>query len=200
MSYNIKVKDGDIVKDTTYTELIKAIATAYGVGTEDAERLFNNSGMVQSLVKAVETRYNKDNGSAVMDADVNATTSNKYNIYKKGTKWYDEEVNYFVIRQYTTDTYELNDISVGSKLAYDASPSGKDSGIIDAGYRGDWYYMLGIESGKVDGLDSVSFDGKDVKTLERAAAKANTPIILDGVRLKGASFILGDETTNSMKN
>ena len=80
MSYNIKVKDGDIVKDTTYTELIKAIATAYGVGTEDAERLFNNSGMVQSLVKAVETRYNKDNGSAVMDADVNATTSNKYNI------------------------------------------------------------------------------------------------------------------------
>lgn len=200
VSYNIKVKDGDIVKDTTYTELIKAIATAYGVGTEDAERLFNNSGMVQSLVKAVETRYNKDNGSAVMDADVNATTSNKYNIYKKGTKWYDEEVNYFVIRQYTTDTYELNDISVGSKLAYDASPSGKDSGIIDAGYRGDWYYMLGIESGKVDGLDSVSFDGKDVKTLERAAAKANTPIILDGVRLKGASFILGDETTNSMKN
>ena len=200
VSYNIKVKDGDIVKDTTYTELIKAIATAYGVGTEDAERLFNNSGMVQSLVKAVETRYNKDNGSAVMDADVNATTSNKYNIYKKGTKWYDEEVNYFVIRQYTTDTYELNDISVGSKLAYDASPSGKDSGIIDAGYRGDWYYMLGIESGKVDGLDSVSFDGKDVKTLERAADKANTPIILDGVRLKGASFILGDETTNSMKN
>lgn len=200
VSYNIKVKDGDIVKDTTYTELIKAIATAYGVGTEDAERLFNNSGMVQSLVKAVETRYNKDNGSAVMDADVNATTSNKYNIYKKGTKWYDEEVNYFVIRQYTTDTYELNDISVGSKLAYGASPSGKDSGIIDAGYRGDWYYMLGIESGKVDGLDSVSFDGKDVKTLERAADKANTPIILDGVRLKGASFILGDETTNSMKN
>lgn len=200
VSYNIKVKDGDIVKDTTYTELIKAIATAYGVGTEDAERLFNNSGMVQSLVKAVETRYNKDNGSAVMDADVRATTSIKYNIYKKGTKWYDEEVNYFVIRQYTTDTYELNDISVGSKLAYDASPSGKDSGIIDAGYRGDWYYMLGIESDKVDGLDSVSFDGKDVKTLERAADKANTPIILDGVRLKGASFILGDETTNSMKN
>ena len=76
----------------------------------------------------------------------------------------------------------------------------KTLAIIDAGYRGDWYYMLGIESGKVDGLDSVSFDGKDVKTLERAADKANTPIILDGVRLKGASFILGDETTNSMKN
>lgn len=200
VSYNIKVKNGDIVKDTTYTELIKAIAAAYGVGTEDAERLFNNSGMVQSLVKAVETRYNNDNGSAVLDADVNATTENNYNIYKKGTKWYDEEVNYFVVRQYTTNTYELNDISVGSKLAYDASPSGKDSGIIDAGYRGDWYYMLGIASGKVNGLDTVSFDGKDVKTLERAADKANTPIILDGVRLKGASFILGDETTNSMKN
>lgn len=200
VSYNIKVKNGDIVKDTTYTELIKAIASAYGVGTEDAERLFNNSGMVQSLVKAIETRYSNDNGSAVLDSDVNATTSNNYNIYKKGTKWYDEEVNYFVVRQYTTNTYELNDISVGSKLAYDASPSGKDSGIIDAGYRGDWYYMLGIASGKVNGLDTVSFDGKDVKTLERAADKANTPIILDGVRLKGASFILGDETTNSMKN
>lgn len=200
VSYNIKVKNGDIVKDTTYTELITAIAAAYGVGTEDAERLFNNSGMVQSLVKAIETRYSNDNGSAVLDSDVNATTSNNYNIYKNGTKWYDEEVNYFVVRQYTTNTYELNDISVGSKLAYDASPSGKDSGIIDAGYRGDWYYMLGIASGKVNGLDTVSFDGKDVKTLERAADKANTPIILDGVRLKGASFILGDETTNSMKN
>lgn len=208
VSYNIRVQSGAVVKDAAYNELIKAIATAYNVDTSEAEKLFADSGMVESIAKAMETRKSSTNTSEVVakggiDSALHDSNGNTIKIYNEGEKWYDEEANYFVVRQYTSNEYKLQDVSVSSKLEYGAAPESNGDGTIDQAYKNTWYYSLGLDTSKMtsDGFASNPFYNKQtLDNLNKADGQSASPILIKGMKLLGASFLAGDETTNSMKN
>lgn len=204
VSYNIRVQSGVVVDDAAYKELIKAIATAYNVDEAAAKQLFANSGMVESIAKAMETRKSSANTSAVqtIPSALHDSKGNTVNIYNN-EKWYDEEANYFVVRQYTSNEYKLQDVSVSSKLEYGAAPESNGDGTIDQAYKNTWYYSLGLDTSKMtsEGFASNPFYNKQtLDNLNKADGQSTSPILIKGMKLQGASFLAGDETTNSMKN
>lgn len=195
-SYNIKVAKGAVVKDGAYNELIAKISEAYDVSTMEAESIFNNSGMVESITKAIESRNSADNGSS--------TESTLGFFGGAGTHWYDETANYFVVRFYrsTISLVGSNGKAINGKLDITSGPR-QTGALFSNGYRAKWYLSIGIDGsggGLFDtnsgGYMNTYYDGKNYNNLR--AAVDNGGIIVYESQIQDADFVISDATTADM--
>lgn len=110
-TYAITVKNGKLVEDTNYTNLINQIASDYGITQAEAKNYFAQSNMVKSIIDSMETCLNSRNTSEAMSS------------ITAGGHWYDEFTRTFVIRRFSNNTVLLGNITIQDKIDINANTS-----------------------------------------------------------------------------
>lgn len=105
-SFPISVKKGAIVKNSGYTDLINSIREDYLCSYNEAESLFNNSGMINAILNSMETVSSADNTSIVRS---------------DGKHWYDEYTRTFVVRRLINDSFSLGTVTSQDKIDMNAN-------------------------------------------------------------------------------
>lgn len=196
--YNIKVKEGTIVKDWGgYQNLINQIKNDYELNSEtDAEKIFTNSDIWQSIERAVEDSNDSFNNSQTSDA-----------IAPNRAHWYDEEVKTFVIRRYKKENLEIKNVVVNDKIDYGAAPTADDTtASLDSYKKADakWYMTLYL---KKDGAKKTP-DGFSDSTVYYnpshhdglSGANDTGSVLINEVYVDGADFVIPSASTYDMGN
>lgn len=194
--YNIQFKGGVIVQDDTYNKLIKEIASKYfntsspsSTQITSAQDLFKNSGIYQTILKAIEDVKDTDNSSQATD-------------FSGGDSWYDEVVRTFVIREYVTSAITLPNITTSFKIDISAGPSQsaftRDENFAN-GYYGKWYLTVFLKSAPDTFTNSNVFNPNLGAGNLISANNAGT-VLANRVYINGADFIIPAATTADMKN
>lgn len=199
--YSIKIKQGTIVKDDVdgkgYKALIKQIMKDYELSSEvEAEKIFTNSDIWQSIERAVEDCNDSFNNSQKSDA-----------IDDSRAHWYDEEVKTFVIRRYKKENLEIKNVVVNDKIDYGAAPTADDTtASLDSYKKADakWYMTLYL---KKDGAKKTP-DGFSDSTVyynpshHDGLSNANDTgsVLINEVYVDGADFVIPSASTYDMGN
>lgn len=119
--YPLEIEDGKVNTETVYYKaLIEQIKKDYGCNSfADAEKVFNESGMVESYIKGIESsnsEFNKSQTALEAGDDGKQTeVPNKH--------WYDEEVRTIVVRRYATENVKFGGAVLQDKIDYGAAPT-----------------------------------------------------------------------------
>lgn len=196
--YSIKVKEGTIVKDWVgYQKLLSQIKSDYELSSEtDAEKIFTNSDIWQSIERAVEDSNDSFNNSQKSDA-----------IDDSRAHWYDEEVKTFVIRRYKKENLEIKNVVVNDKIDYGAAPTADDTTASLDSYKGadaKWYMTLYL---KKDGAKKTP-DGFSDSTVYYnpshhdglSGANDTGSVLINEVYVDGADFVIPSASTYDMGN
>ena len=221
-SYPLMIANGELVTSaiegvsayyTEYTEkaansydaLIKAIAMKYySVDSDDvtndmrskAEEIFKNSGLYQSICKAIESINDDDNNSTKKlrsngEADLT------------GERWYDEQVRTIVVREYGytgDDALVVNDVIANTKVDYSLVPNMGASQTEDysVGYRARWFLTVYLKEGVLGYEGSSYFDPTSSGT--RATAETDGTVLINATPIFNADFMIGNAVTSGMIN
>ena len=222
-TYNIVVKRGEIDRTTTeYRLLISQIAKDYGCSQNEAETVFNKSGLYQSIVNSIEDikdSFNKSQNVNTSENGVHAVRLDATN-----DNWYDEEVKTFVVRRYESRPLEIKDLVLTDKIDYNLTPdsnagnkdkNGNKTGGQQAKYDtriGQWYLTLYLkydaknkvpgsvssQVGNVDNLymtgDTFYKPGEDSNSANKVQDGYN--VIMNNLYIKGADFKIPSASTS----
>jgi len=137
-TFPLVIKNGNIDTSTdSYASLIDAIARAYsnltsnatvsGSDYSNAEAMFNNSDLYQSVIRAVESN----------------------------SSWYDETVRTLVVREYCNAEVTLPNVLVEDKLDITAGPAQSttnSTAVMSNGYLANWYLTLTLKDSTINGI------------------------------------------------
>lgn len=206
--YSIKIKEGTIVKDNVdgngYKALISQIKSDYELSTDaEAEKIFTNSDIWQTISRAVE------------DSSDDFNKSQTANAINSRAHWYDEEVKTFVIRRYKKENLEIKNVVVNDKIDYGAAPTADDTtASLDSYKKADakWYMTLYLKKdGKKNTPDGFSdntvyYNPKDNLNKTGSAntgltsASATGSVLISEVYVNGADFVIPSASTYDMGN
>lgn len=206
--YSIKIKQGTIVKDNVdgngYKALISQIKSDYELSTDaEAEKIFTNSDIWQTISRAVE------------DSSDDFNKSQTANAINSRAHWYDEEVKTFVIRRYKKENLEIKNVVVNDKIDYGAAPTADDTtASLDSYKKADakWYMTLYLKKdGKKNTPDGFSdntvyYNPKDNLNKTGNAntgltsASATGSVLISEVYVNGADFVIPSASTYDMGN
>lgn len=183
-SFNIKVANGAVVQDGAFKALMTEMARVYSCSEAEAAAKFENSGLYKSLIASIETSQN----------------TNAESVAAYGGKWYDEKVNYFVVREYKSESNVLpgkgNSKVINAKLDITSGPAQSSDGkLFQNGYAALWEVTLGFDDSSIFG-GGFTYDGKDVKDKNKGVNSGS--IVLTDISVKGAGFVIPDATTADM--
>jgi hypothetical protein len=99
-----------------YNQLIKQIASDYGVTYNEAATIFEDSGIYTAILSAIESSTSDFNKSGGTDCD--GTDASWVNQLGNGKNWYDEKTYTFVIRRYKSEGNTFKDIVATDKIDY----------------------------------------------------------------------------------
>ena len=193
--YNIQVKNGAIVEDIAYTSLITEVAKKYyNVETPSSEQLdsaksiFNNSGIAESIYKAIQTSKDSDNNS------------DSYSGLGNGNHWYDETVRTFVVREYVTTGMQLANIGLSDKIDMSAGPSQSttSNSKFQNGYYGKWYMTVYLKK-PLSNMGSVAVYNPSNTSSLPSAINSGT-VLVDNLYINNGDFIISDSTTADMNS
>ena len=219
-SYPLMIANGELVTSkiegvsTYYTEytqkaansykaLIKAIAMKYnsltdvnavtGAMYDEAEKVFKESGLYQSICNAIESSIDADNSSnrKIRKPD------------EVADKWYDEQVRTIVVREYGysgDNALSINDVIANTKVPYSLVPqmNGSQTEDYSVGYRARWFLTMYLKEG-VAGYENKSyFDPTSSST--RSGAESSGTILINSAPVCNADFMIGNAVTNGMIN
>lgn len=194
--YNIQFVGGGIVKDATYNKLMTEIASKYfntssptSINIADAEILFKNSGVYQTILQAIEDVKDSDNDSQVTS-------------FSGGQNWYDEVVRTFVIREFETSAITLPNITVSSKIDINAGPSQSTTsrdGNFTNGYYGKWYLSVYLKDAP-DTFTNPQIFKSALDTDSLNSANDTGTVLASRVYINGSDFIISNATTAEMRN
>jgi hypothetical protein len=146
--YVLAVKNGEVLTDNAeYKALIAQIAEDYfgdKTKTEAAEIVFNNSGVKEALLNAIESSSTTANRSGkATDASGNDVTEQ---FFDNSKNWYDEVVRTFVIRRFKYEGSKFTDIIANDKIDYDlgvtANSSNTQNANSDKANTAKWYLSI----------------------------------------------------------
>lgn len=206
--YSIKIKEGKIVKDDVagngYRALISQIKSDYELSTDaEAEKIFTNSDIWQTISRAVEDSNDGFNNSQTASA------------ISPRAHWYDEEVKTFVIRRYKKENLEIKNVLVNDKIDYGAAPTADDTtASLDSYKKADakWYMTLYLKKDGAkntpDGFSdsTVYYNPKDNLNKTGSAntgltnASNSGSVLISEVYVDGADFVIPSASTYDMGN
>ena len=159
---------------TGKTEVINAIASAYGVSTSEATTIWNNSGIENQLREMMETSASANNNSG--------------NVVETPDNWYDETSECLTITVCKT-TVTFGKILLSDKHDYGSSTSQSETNITsvgNGGYQCRYFYSLKFTS------DSINVDGFNLDV-------SGTKYLIHDNEIKGARFLVSNSTTSNMR-
>jgi hypothetical protein len=150
MTFPITVKNGKLVEDANYTNLIKQIASDFGVTEAQAKTYFANSKIANSIINSMETCLNSKNTSGAQTSIVS------------GSHWYDEYTRTFVVRRFSNNTIKAGAITVQDKIDMNANTSTTTGSGINQTIKGndvnaDWKLTVKRDAGTI--LNNVVING-----------------------------------------
>lgn len=149
-TWSITVKNGKLVEDANYTNLIKQIASDFGITEAEAKNYFAKSNIAKSIIDSMETCVNSKNTSEKLDAITG------------GNHWYDEFTRTFVIRRFSNNTIKAGSITVQDKIDMNANTSTTTGSGINQTIKGndvnaDWKITVKRDEGTI--LNNVKVTG-----------------------------------------
>lgn len=209
-AYSIVVRCGNIDKNKgDYNSLINQIASDYGCSYSEAETVFRNSGIYQSIADSVEDITDSFNRSQ----NVNTSEGGSHAVRNDNTgdNWYDEEVKTFVVRRFESTPFEIKDLVLTDKIDYKLTPdstagkknSGNSKNAQQKSYDtrvGQWYLTLYIDKPtKTEDLEHWYISGQiynpEAKDSLDTLKNANN-VLMNNMYIKGADFKIPSATTN----
>lgn len=209
-AYSIVVRCGNIDKNKgDYNSLINQIASDYGCSYSEAETVFRNSGIYQSIADSVEDITDSFNRSQ----NVNTSEGGSHAVRNDNTgdNWYDEEVKTFVVRRFESTPFEIKDLVLTDKIDYKLTPdstagkknSGNSKNAQQKSYDtrvGQWYLTLYIDKPtKTEELENWYISGQiynpEAKNSLDTLKTANN-VLMNNMYIKGADFKIPSATTN----
>ena len=195
--YSIKIKQGTIDKtEMGYKKLIEQIKSDYELSTDaEAEKIFTNSDIWQSIERAIEDSNDSFNNSQKSDA------------ISSRAHWYDEEVKTFVIRRYKKENLDIKNVVVNDKIDYGAAPTADDTTASLDNYKkadAKWYMTLYL---KKDGAKKtpecfsdnlVYYNPSNYGGLSNANDTGS--VLINEVYVDGADFVIPSASTYDMGN
>lgn len=175
-SYALTYKNGVVVEDTAYAELIKALRQYAGVSSDaEAKALFEASGINKEILSSIES---STNGS-----------SEKVDGFA-GDHWYDETVRTFVVRYYKCAPIKMSNITVSDKIDINAGPSQntKSKTLFSNGYVGKWYLTVYLKSANSSMPSLTLYDAK------KQNYDADS-VLIAKQHVEQADFVIPDATT-----
>lgn len=175
-SYALTYKNGVVVEDTAYAELIKALRQYAGVSSDaEAKALFEASGINKEILSSIES---STNGS-----------SEKVDGFA-GDHWYDETVRTFVVRYYKCAPIKMSNITVSDKIDINAGPSQstKSKTLFSNGYVGKWYLTVYLKSANSAMPSLTLYDAK------KQNYDADS-VLIAKQHVEQADFVIPDATT-----
>lgn len=122
VQYPLTFKNGGVVADANYNALMNKIKEVYGLSSfNEAVKLFNGSGMINSVLESIESSNDIGN--------------------KSDNRWYDEEVRTLVVNYYDVDPVTVTSLMVSDKVDIGSAPDTdpEDDELFDKGYVAEWY-------------------------------------------------------------
>lgn len=209
-AYSIVVRCGNIDKNKgDYNSLINQIASDYGCSYSEAETVFRNSGIYQSIADSVEDITDSFNRSQ----NVNTSEGGSHAVRNDNTgdNWYDEEVKTFVVRRFESAPFKIKDLVLTDKIDYKLTPdstagkknSGNSKNAQQKSYDtrvGQWYLTLYIDKPtKTEELENWYISGQiynpEAKDSLDTLKNANN-VLMNNMYIKGADFKIPSATTN----
>lgn len=175
-SYALTYKNGVVVEDTAYAELIKALRQYAGVSSDaEAKAMFEASGINKEILSSIES---STNGS-----------SEKVDGFA-GDHWYDETVRTFVVRYYKCAPIKMSNITVSDKIDINAGPSQstKSKTLFSNGYVGKWYLTVYLKSANSAMPSLTLYDAK------KQNYDADS-VLIAKQHVEQADFVIPDATT-----
>ena len=175
-SYALTYKNGVVVEDTAYAELIKALKQYAGVSSDaEAKALFEASGINKEILSSIES---STNGS-----------SEKVDGFA-GDHWYDETIRTFVVRYYKCAPIKMSNITVSDKIDINAGPSQstKSKTLFSNGYVGKWYLTVYLKSANSSMPSLTLYDAK------KQNYDADS-VLIAKQHVEQADFVIPDATT-----
>lgn len=175
-SYALTYKNGVVVEDTAYAELIKALRQYAGVSSDaEAKALFEASGINKEILSSIES---STNGS-----------SEKVDGFA-GDHWYDETVRTFVVRYYKCVPIKMSNITVSDKIDINAGPSQstKSKTLFSNGYVGKWYLTVYLKNANSAMPSLTLYDAK------KQNYDADS-VLIAKQHVEQADFVIPDATT-----
>ena len=188
--FSIQIKEGKIVDNSGYQALVGQIASDYDCNTDEAKKIFANSGIYQTIIDSIEDCNDSFNTSQKSDA-----------ISSERLHWYDEEVKTFVIRRYTKTGVKVPSVLVNDKIDYNSAPT-ESTSENSSSYKtatGKWYFTLyfkDLPSGFTEGTRL--YNPKDYGNLNNANSAGT--VLLNEVYVQGADFVIPSASTYDMGN
>lgn len=163
--WNIKVQHGSIVRgdssDNGYERLMKSISKdLWGDESHisEAETIFNNSGIWQTIKKAMETDVDANNKAQAVNGDYTKDTLQTDDCANVGefaghSHWYDESTRTFVIRRFALKNNLFQDILAEDKLDYNSGAEAAASNVHSYGQNrniasdGEWFVSIFVKPG-----------------------------------------------------
>lgn len=223
--WNIKVQHGSIVHgndiDNGYERLMKQISKdLWGDESHisEAETIFENSGIWQTIKKAMETDVDPANNAQAVNGDYTGDTLQVDECASKGgyagrSHWYDESTRTFVIRRFALKDNLFQDILAEDKIDYNSGAKAGGSNVHSYGQNrttasdGEWFVSIFIKDG-VEFMETdthKSYDPSNVTTpvtdatITQAmqAALDEGRVIIDRDPVHGAEFRVPASTTSN---
>ena len=192
--FALKVEKGELVKyvvnngkeyyDSAYLALLYQIADDANVSLTEAEKIFDNSDLYNSIKRTIQSSKSDSNNSSLTryvdntDTIIYDETGLDKNEHQLGddTNWYDEKVKTIVVRRYYTDSVSPSGVSLNDKVDYDVTSESKKT------YTASWKYAFTF-----DVTDSI-LDGATNNTGKNIVDKKLT--IVDKQYVAGADFAI----------
>lgn len=192
--YPIEIEDGKVNTETVYYKaLIEQIKKDYGCNSfEDAEKVFNESGMVESYIKGIESSnsdFNKSQTALEAGDDGKQTeVPNKH--------WYDEEVRTIVVRRYATENVKFGGAVLQDKIDYGAAPT--STGNSYKTVTGTWEVTLYFKNlNNYFGGDGQVYNPSNPSGTKQTGINSLN-IFAPSMKLTGADFKIPSSSTQNM--
>lgn len=218
--YNLYVRRGALDKTSAqYQALIKQIASDYALGDNatgyaNAEKLFEQSGIYQTILDAIEDI--KDDFNASQKVNTTESGAHAVRTEEQNDNWYDEEVKTFVVRRYYSDDVTTKNIVVTDKLDYNLTPNSTatNSGKQDyfSGYKAQWYLTLYFRdnisntAGNHNANTNLYITEQNLYNPETGLAQEGQAystggnVLINNLYISGADFQVPSSTTNNIVN
>lgn len=173
--FPIEVREGRIIRSTKgYKALIESIAKDYDCEYDEAEKVFNESGLLTQIINAIESTESDYNGSTGNIKDLGTTEH-----------WYDEEVRTIVIRRYCTTPVMLNGMSLSDKIDFNAAGTKfKDAS---------WYFTLYFATDE-DTLKGIELYNPSKPNTKKKSIESGG-VLIHNLYIANADFYISDDTT-----
>ena len=178
-AFPIVIKNGNIDRSYIgYTQLISSISSDYGCDTQEAEELFEKSGLYTAIINAIESSKALVNQSQAVSG------------LGSSSHWYDEQVKSVVVRRFSTTPIRIKGITCSDKVDFGLAQNKSDT----RKNLAQWYFTLYFTD-KFNMFEQKGIYEPKFANATRVSAKKCGNILVDKLYVNDADFVIGNTST-----